>query len=131
MTVATTVSPASRAGVVQRQGQHGQDLVAVDDLAGGVDGQARSASPSWAIPASAPCSTTAADSTSRWVEPQPSLMFSPSGSAPIAMTSAPARRSRPGAKAARGAVRAVHDDAAPGQRRSGLGVLGPDSVDSR
>ena len=40
MTVATTVSPASRAGVAQRQGQHGQDLVAVDDLAGGVDGQA-------------------------------------------------------------------------------------------
>ncbi len=53
----------------------------------------RSASPSTAKPTSAPCSTTALRSGSRWVEPQPSLMFSPSGSAWMAITSAPAARS--------------------------------------
>src|SRR2546429_381203 len=49
------------------------------------------------MPASAPCSTTAADSAPSAVEPQPSLMFRPSGSSPIVMTSAPARRSACGA----------------------------------
>ena len=39
----------------------------------------RSASPSSAKPASALCSTTARCRSSRWVDPQPSLMFSPSG----------------------------------------------------
>ena len=52
------------------------------------------------MPASAPCLVTSARSTSRWVEPQPSLMFSPSGSAPIAITSAPACRSIRGANSA-------------------------------
>ena len=56
----------------------------------------RSASPSWAMPRSAPCSTTAACSCSRWVEPTPSLMFSPSGSAPITTMSAPAARKTSG-----------------------------------
>ena len=50
----------------------------------------RSASPSWAMPRSAPCSTTARLSGPRWVEPTPSLMLRPSGSAPMTMTSAPA-----------------------------------------
>ena len=45
----------------------------------------------------APCSTTAAWSGARWVEPQPSLMLRPSGSAPITTTSAPAARSAIGA----------------------------------
>src|SRR6266699_1315322 len=49
------------------------------------------------MPASAPCSTTAADSAPSAVEPQPSLMFRPSGSSPMVMTSAPARRSTSGA----------------------------------
>src|SRR5947208_1725516 len=49
------------------------------------------------MPASAPCSTTAADSAPSAVEPQPSLMFRPSGSSPMVMTSAPARRSACGA----------------------------------
>ena len=42
----------------------------------------RSASPSWAMPRSAPCSThRAAAAAPRWVDPTPSLMLSPSGSA--------------------------------------------------
>ena len=52
----------------------------------------RSASPSWARPRSAPCSSTAACSSSRWVAPEPSLMRVPSPSAAMATTSAPARR---------------------------------------
>ena len=39
----------------------------------------RSASPSWAMPRSAPVARTAAIRPSRWVEPTPSLMFRPSG----------------------------------------------------
>ena len=35
-------------------------------------------------------------SDSRWVDPQPSLMLRPSGSAPITITSAPAARSAAG-----------------------------------
>ena len=57
----------------------------------------RSASPSWAMPRSAPCRSTAARNGSRWVDPQPSLMLSPSGAAWIAMTSAPASRYAAGA----------------------------------
>src|ERR687886_1257881 len=59
----------------------------------------RSASPSWAIPASAPAATTASLSGPRCVEPYPSLMLRPSGSAPITTTSAPASRSARGAAA--------------------------------
>ena len=51
------------------------------------------------MPASAPCLATSADSVSRWVDPQPALMFSPSGSAPMAITLAPAIWSRRGANA--------------------------------
>ena len=40
MTVATTVSSASRPRSRMRQREHGQDLVAVDDRAVGVDRQA-------------------------------------------------------------------------------------------
>ena len=57
----------------------------------------RSASPSCASPRSAPWDTTADCSTSMCVDPQPSLMFSPSGSALIAMTFAPAARYARGA----------------------------------
>src|SRR6478735_5275131 len=70
----------------------------------------RSASPSCAMPRSAPCSTTAAFSRSRWVEPQSSLMFSPSGWAPMVMTSAPARATASGraVPGGAGAVLLVH-----------------------
>ena len=50
----------------------------------------RSASPSCAMPRSARWCTTAAARVSRWVEPTPSLMLRPSGSAPITVTRAPA-----------------------------------------
>ena len=51
----------------------------------------RSASPSCAIPRSAPFAFTAAIKFSIWVDPQFSLMFQPVGLAEIAITSAPAR----------------------------------------
>ena len=55
--------------------------------------------------------------------PQPTLMFVPSGSSPIAATSAPSCAERLRRDAAVGAVRAVHDDAQPrpGRCRSGRG----------
>ena len=59
--------------------------------------RARSASPSWAIPASAPFSFTAAATTSGWSAPQPSLMFLPSGRSNIGRTSAPSLRRTSGA----------------------------------
>ena len=49
------------------------------------------------MPASAPCAVTAPASDPIQVEPTPSLMFSPSGSVPIGITSAPARLSSRGA----------------------------------
>ena len=70
----------------------------------------RSASPSCAMPTSAPCSSTAACSVSRWVEPTPSLMLRPSGSAPMTVTRAPASRERLGRDAGCRAVRAVEHD---------------------
>ena len=76
----------------------------------------RSASPSWAMPMSAPCSRTVSASGPRWVEPTPSLMFQPSGSQPMACTVAPARRYTSGAACRRGAVGAVDDDPQAGER---------------
>jgi hypothetical protein len=49
-----------------------------------------SASPSWAIPISAPAFFTSLIKLSRWVEPQFSFMFQPVGLAEIAVTVAPA-----------------------------------------
>ena len=70
----------------------------------------RSASPSWAMPRSAPCSSTARLSGPRWVDPTPSLMLRPSGSAPMTVTSAPASLKTCGREAARRAVGAVEHD---------------------
>ena len=56
---------------------------------------------------------TARPGSSRWVEPTPSLMFRPSGSAPITVTRAPASREHLGRDAGRRAVRAVEDDVDP------------------
>ncbi len=67
----------------------------------------RSASPSCAMPRSAPWSRTACLSGPRWVEPTPSLMLRPSGSAPMTSTSAPASLKTCGRTAAGGAVGAV------------------------
>ncbi|CAM5321215.1 Pantothenate kinase [Streptomyces badius] len=78
----------------------------------------RSASPSCAMPRSAPCSTTAARSSSRWVEPQPSLMLRPSGSAPMVTTWAPAARTRP---ARPGRRRRAPRPGRPSDRRAGWG----------
>ncbi len=58
----------------------------------------RSASPSRAMPRSAECSRMTVRSRSRWVEPTPSLMLRPVGSAPrVCTTSAPARAKASGA----------------------------------
>ena len=70
----------------------------------------RSASPSNARPACAPCSRTAATSPLGSVDPHPSLMFVPSGSALRTTTSAPSRVERLGRGRERGAVPAVDDD---------------------
>src|SRR5581483_7595828 len=57
----------------------------------------RSASPSNASPTSAPCSTTACCKPAGWVDPHPSLMLVPFGSACSTVTVAPSRRSTSGA----------------------------------
>ena len=57
---------------------------------------------------------------SRWVEPQPSLMLSPSGSAWIATTSAPASRSARGPASEAAPCGAVEDDLEP--RRAGRSI---------
>ncbi len=91
ITVATTVSPVScRPRAAQRA--DGQDPVAVDDLAVGGD---RQAAVGVAVVGQAEVGTGLADGglqRPRWVEPMPSLMFQPSGSAPMTCTVAPARR---------------------------------------
>ena len=58
---------------------------------------ARSASPSRAIPTSAPDCLTFWIMAAGSVEPQPSLIFSPSGEIPIGITSAPSSLSNTGA----------------------------------
>ena len=100
-----------------RQRQDGQDLVAVDLRARrgprrGSGRRRRRARCRGRRRARA----TAACSVPRCVEPQPSLMLSPSGSAPMVMTSAPARREGLGRDPAGGAVRLVQDDCRPSRR---------------
>src|SRR6266545_1733303 len=85
---------------------------------------ARSASPSWATPTSAPASTTARATTSGTVAPTPSLMFHPSGRSLIGRTEAPSLRRMSGATR----------DAAPWAqstttRRPGPRILGHDVLD--
>ena len=73
-------------------GTDGQDLVAVHHRAGGVDGQAPVGV---AVQRDAEVGAVLEDVVARepmWVEPTPSLMFSPSGSPATTTTSAPARR---------------------------------------
>lgn len=62
------------------------------------------------MPRSAPCSTTAALSSPRWVEPQPSLMLRPSGSAPMVTTWAAGAGEGLGRDVGGGAVGLVEDD---------------------
>ena len=66
----------------------------------------RSASPSNARPASARATSTASCRSPGWVDPQPALMFTPSGEAWITSTVAPSAARR-GRGAERGAVAAV------------------------
>ena len=54
ITVTTTVSPVEQALVAQVEGEQGDELVAVDQLPVGVDGEMRSASPSKASPTCGP-----------------------------------------------------------------------------
>ena len=115
-----------RAGLAHGQRQDRHDLVAVDDVAVGAStARQRSASPSWAMPRSAPCSSDRGAAAARGAcEPQPSLMLSPSGSAWITTTSAPAcryavgrdvgRRRRSRSRRRPSARRAVRRPARPG-----------------
>ena len=73
----------------------------------------RSASPSNASPRSAPDVTTACASSEGSVDPQPSLMFTPSGASCSAVTDAPTSASTRGAIGTRGAVGTVDDHAQP------------------
>ena len=76
----------------------------------------RSASPSWAMPTSAPCASTALASGSRWVEPTPSLMLRPSGSAPMTVT---VRRRRGTSRARRRLPRRARSRGRRAGRRGG------------
>ena len=100
MTVVTTVFPASRPWPARARASTARIWSPSITAPSALTARHRSASPSCAMPASAPCLVTSARSTSRWVDPQPSLMFSPSGSAPIAITLAPACCSICGANSA-------------------------------
>ncbi len=98
MTVATTVSSCSSPRDLMRQGQHGEDLVPVDHGAGVVHRQAAVGVPverhtRRRRPRRGPPAAAAPGGSSR----MPSLMFSPSGSAPITCTVAPAVRNAVGA----------------------------------
>ena len=78
--------------------EHGDDAVAVDDLAALVDGQH-----AVAVAVEGDPEVEAAAPTSVWrsavsVAPQPTLMFEPSGAFPIASTEAPSRSNARGAR---------------------------------
>ena len=73
----------------------------------------RSPSPSNATPRSSRSSRPSAAAARRSVAPQPTLMFVPSGSSPIAVTSAPSCSNACGAMLAVRAVRAVDGDPQP------------------
>ena len=98
MTVATSVSSASAPRSRMASARMRHDLVAVDDRARRVD---REAPVGVAVVARCRRRRRARRrprcSCSGWVEPQPSLMLQPSGSAPMTTTSAPAARSAAGA----------------------------------
>ena len=81
----------------ERECEHGQDLVAVDDLALPSTASIRSPSPSKAMPRSRFSPVTRCCRARRSVAPQPTLMFEPSGSMPIACTSAPSSENERGA----------------------------------
>ena len=107
----------SRPGLGQAEGQDREQLVAVDVVPLVVDGQA---AVGVAVEGDADVGAVLdhgrAAAAPRWVEPQPSLMLSPSGSAPITTTSAPAAAQRHRGGLGGGAVGAVDDDLEPGQR---------------
>ena len=82
--------------LVQREREDREELVAVDDVALGVD---RQAAVGVAVEREADVGAVLEDGRLqrlRWVEPQFSLMLRPSGSAWIALTSAPASSSARG-----------------------------------
>jgi hypothetical protein len=92
ITVTTTVLPARLAPLGQVEGEQGQELVAVVAAPVVVDGQQPVGVAVEGQPRSACCSTTARrPASSGWVDPQPALMLVPSGSQPMATTSAPSR----------------------------------------
>ena len=95
--------------------EDGEDLVAVDDLAALVD---REHAVAVAVEGDAEVESLAATgvaSAPRSVAPQPTLMFEPSGSTPIACTSAPEPLERRRRERRERAVRAVDADAQAGQ----------------
>ncbi len=88
MVVVTTASPSSSSRRAQPQREDGEDLIAVDDRSGVVDGQhaiavAVEGEPEVALRAARRPRRAA----SRSVEPHPTLMLMPSGASPMTATS--------------------------------------------
>ena len=81
ITVTTTVSPGEHAPVVPVDGAHGDDLVAVDQLALLVDGEHAVGVTVEGQPGVGAAVRTPSWRSSGWVDPQPALMFVPSGGA--------------------------------------------------
>ena len=141
MTVTTTVSPAQLAAGRQVHGEQGQQLVAVGHRPGVVDGhqpvgvavegeaRGRPRRPPPRRPG-----------TSGWVEPQPSLMFTPSGSAGRSTSPPPrARRRPPGRRSLAAPLAQSSTTDSPSSRRPlegrrqvvGVVVAAPGSAPSR
>ena len=97
MTVATTPPPLSRPVSAQLEAISAMMWSPSTIAPCSSQMTTRSASPSSAMPMSAPRSSTVLARRAVSVEPQPRLMLKPSGSAPMAMTSAPSSHSTVGA----------------------------------
>ena len=108
---------ASRPRSRMAERQDRQDLVAVDDVAVVVDGQAAvGVAVEREADVGAVLEHGRAAARSRWVEPQPSLMLRPSGSAWIAITVGAGVAQRPRPDVGGRAVGAVEHDPQAGQR---------------
>src|SRR5262245_7493969 len=97
MTVTTTLSPASAPRSCRSMAQMAMMWSPSTSSPAASTRSTRSASPSKATPTSAPSAATLRASSSGWVEPQPALMFVPSGSAWMTSTSTPSSDRTPGA----------------------------------
>ena len=115
MTVVTTVSPRSRPLLLRCLARMAMTKSPSTRAPRASTASTRSPSPSKARPRSKPSARTNSCSASTWVEPQPWLMLSPSGSVRSSTTSAPDSLRASGAAAEHRAVGAVDGDAQPRQ----------------